>query len=138
VREGSVITELNEQGQKQKGYVYAGGEVLAEQQFNEVRWKHTNPLTGSRGESYANASYQITLEAVARKLLHEIIHTATKGRNPGSRYGGYEDVELASAIFEITRDPRDDPDNPANNPPGSHPISVGGVIFQRALEKYCK
>jgi hypothetical protein len=35
---GRVITELSSQGQKVKGYVYAGGEVLARQENNQVTW----------------------------------------------------------------------------------------------------
>lgn len=76
--------------------------------------------------------------ALARMLLHEIIHTATKFKSGFSRDGGYSDVEVARAIFEITGDWHDDPRDPRNNPPGSHPTTVGGVIFNRALQKYCK
>jgi YD repeat-containing protein len=60
---GRVITELNESGQKTKGYVYAGGEVLARQEQNQVTWQHSNPLTGNRGESGAEGWYTVTVEA---------------------------------------------------------------------------
>jgi hypothetical protein len=74
---------------------------------------------------------------LALVFLHEIIHTATKGRNPFSRFGGYEDVELAQAVFFITKDPKDNIDN---IPPGStmSPVGRGGIIWDRALRKYCK
>jgi len=51
VLEGKVITEVSQSGQKQKGYVFAGGELLASQQNNQVTWRHENPLTGSSGTS---------------------------------------------------------------------------------------
>ncbi len=54
---GQVVTELNATGQKQKSYVYLGGERLAEQEGGSVIWKHTNPLTGSEGSSYASGLY---------------------------------------------------------------------------------
>ncbi len=54
---GLVVTELNQQGQKQKGYVFGGGETLAEQQANLVKWRHENPVTGSRGSSFSDGSY---------------------------------------------------------------------------------
>jgi YD repeat-containing protein len=60
---GRVITELTSQGQKIKGYVYAGGEVLARQENNQVTWQHTNPETGSQGESYSWGAYVGTIEA---------------------------------------------------------------------------
>jgi YD repeat-containing protein len=75
--------------------------------------------------------------ALARDFLHEIVHTATKAGTLLQATGGYSDVEMAEAIFEITKDPKDNPHAPDNNPPGSHPTTVGGVIYQRALEKYC-
>jgi YD repeat-containing protein len=54
---GRVITELNEQGQKQVGYVFAGNEVLARQQGGSVAWQHRDLWTGSRVESYANGAF---------------------------------------------------------------------------------
>jgi hypothetical protein len=51
---GRVITELNALGQKNKTKVYVGGEVEAEQVFNDgtpaVVWKYSNPVTGSSVE----------------------------------------------------------------------------------------
>lgn len=55
---GKVITELSQSGQKQKGYVFAGEQVLAEQENNAVKWRHENPVTGSRGGSFANGFFQ--------------------------------------------------------------------------------
>jgi hypothetical protein len=75
---------------------------------------------------------------LARDFLHEIIHTATKFGTAIQATGGYSDVELATAIFAITKDWHDDPDDPRNNPPGSHPTTVGGMIYRRALENNCK
>lgn len=46
-----VIDEINPQGNKDKGYVYAGGERLAEHAttpwLNTITWQHKNPNTGS-------------------------------------------------------------------------------------------
>jgi hypothetical protein len=57
VLDGRVITELNQNGQKTKGYVFAGGQLLAAQQANAVTWQFENPLTGSRGRASADGSF---------------------------------------------------------------------------------
>jgi len=48
---GYVLSELDGQGQKSKGYIYAAGERIAEQvttpYYNTIAWQHKNPLTGS-------------------------------------------------------------------------------------------
>jgi YD repeat-containing protein len=44
---GSIVSELSSAGVRQKGYVYAGGEVLAEQEGGHVRWWHGDPHGGS-------------------------------------------------------------------------------------------
>jgi hypothetical protein len=47
---GAAIVELNGQGQKQKGYIFANGEILAEQRINQsgnaIGWRHIVPITG--------------------------------------------------------------------------------------------
>ncbi len=48
---GNIIEELNQTGQKLKGYVFAGQQLLATQESNIVKWRHQNPLTGSSGTS---------------------------------------------------------------------------------------
>lgn len=48
---GNIVTELNQSSQKQKGYVFAGDQLLALQQNNSVTWQHEDPLTGSHRES---------------------------------------------------------------------------------------
>jgi len=58
---GRLVTELNAQGQKQKGYVYAGGELLALQNYS-VSWRHENPVTSSRGSSGTNGFYSGEVE----------------------------------------------------------------------------
>jgi hypothetical protein len=40
---GEVINELNQYGQKQRGYVYREGEVLAKQEGGQVLWNHDEP-----------------------------------------------------------------------------------------------
>ena len=37
---GAIIEELSSTGQKNVGYVYAGGQLLAKQSANQVTWKH--------------------------------------------------------------------------------------------------
>lgn len=61
-----IVTEINGQGIKQKGFVYLWGEVLAEQtpgQPNIVNWRHTNPVTGSQGQSSADGFFWTSVEA---------------------------------------------------------------------------
>jgi YD repeat-containing protein len=58
---GRVVLELNGQGVKAKGKVYLGGELIAEQ-FAGVEWKHQEPVTGSRGESQADGSFETGAE----------------------------------------------------------------------------
>lgn len=59
---GQVLTTLNSQGQKVNTFVYMGAEVLAEQGFNYVTWKHTDPVTGRRGESAQIGQYSSEVE----------------------------------------------------------------------------
>jgi YD repeat-containing protein len=59
---GRVVTELNAQRQKDKGYVYAGDELLAVQQKDyqgndQVLWSHTDPVSDSRLQT--NSSGQV-------------------------------------------------------------------------------
>ncbi len=54
---GRVITELNQNGQKHKGYVFGGGQLLAEQENNVVTWKYSNPFTGSRGSASSDGYF---------------------------------------------------------------------------------
>jgi hypothetical protein len=54
---GVVVTELDAQGAKSTGYVYAGGEVVAKQYVwggERVEWRHANPVTGSHATSDVN------------------------------------------------------------------------------------
>lgn len=51
-----MVTELTGDGQKQKGYVFAGDQLLAEQELNEVKWKYTTPLTGSTATAGVNSA----------------------------------------------------------------------------------
>lgn len=46
---GDIALELDGQGNKVKGYIYAFGDRLAEHwtSFNGVVWRHTNPVTGT-------------------------------------------------------------------------------------------
>lgn len=50
---GKVVAELNETGYKRKGYIYAGGMQIAQQDIwnpgygSQVTWNTTNPVTGS-------------------------------------------------------------------------------------------
>ena len=90
------------------------------------------------GDQKYVGSLRFAERSLALTLLHELIHTATKEGLPTQAMGGYSDVELAQAVFKITGDKNDDPDAKDNNPPGSYPTTVGGVIWDRALRKACK
>jgi YD repeat-containing protein len=48
---GRVITELDSQGQKKKGYVYCNGQLIAQQDPLWIVWQHDNPFTGTRASS---------------------------------------------------------------------------------------
>jgi YD repeat-containing protein len=58
---GRVVTEIGGMGQslgqKQKGYVFAGSEVLATHENNNVLWQHDNPITASQGYSTIQGVY---------------------------------------------------------------------------------
>jgi YD repeat-containing protein len=47
----AIIADLNQNGGKTKGYVYAGKRLIAESALNLVTWTHKNPVTNSTGES---------------------------------------------------------------------------------------
>jgi hypothetical protein len=59
---GRVVAELNQSGQKQKGYVFVNGQLLAEQSNNWVTWHHDNPLTGRLGVSGSNGGFDAKTE----------------------------------------------------------------------------
>src|SRR6266576_2950091 len=59
---GLAVAELNASGQKSKGHVYAGGRKIADAGVGYVAWSHTEPVTGSNGESYENGFYTPTAE----------------------------------------------------------------------------
>ena len=58
---GRVVTELNRQGQKQKGFVYLGGEVIAEQGGFDFRLR-LPPLGPSDGEPCGERAEREPLE----------------------------------------------------------------------------
>ena len=62
VLDGRIVAELNQSGQKQKGYVFAGGQLLAVQEFGSVLWQHVDPITGSTGESRQTGTFTRTAE----------------------------------------------------------------------------
>jgi YD repeat-containing protein len=57
---GAIIGEVNAQGQRVKGYVYANGQMVVKQRGGYLYWQQANPLTGStrseatQGYGYAN------------------------------------------------------------------------------------
>ncbi len=53
---GAVVGEVNSQGQRVKGYVYAGGRLIAKQWGGYLYWQHANPVTGST-QSEATQGY---------------------------------------------------------------------------------
>ena len=53
---GQIITELNFSGQKKKGYVYGGGQVLAIQEGGIVTWEHRDPSNMTVYRMDANGS----------------------------------------------------------------------------------
>lgn len=57
VLDGRIIAELSPTGQKVRGYVFAGDELLATQEFNSVKWMHKDPITGSSGQSIQNGTF---------------------------------------------------------------------------------
>lgn len=48
---GAIIEELNSSGQKNVGYVYAAGQLLARQAYGSVTWKHRTPTGTSEYSS---------------------------------------------------------------------------------------
>jgi hypothetical protein len=59
---GKVITELDAQGQKKKGYVYCNGNLIARQDPLWIVWQHENPFTGTRGASNREGQGAIDVE----------------------------------------------------------------------------
>jgi hypothetical protein len=62
---GLVVTELDAQGRKAKGYVYLGGDVIAEQGVSTLAlsFRHDDPLTGSRAGSAPDGVHWKAIEA---------------------------------------------------------------------------
>jgi YD repeat-containing protein len=59
---GKIITQLDAQGEKFEGYVYAGGQLIAKQSPNWIAWQHENPVTGSRGESQRDGLFSVNTQ----------------------------------------------------------------------------
>jgi hypothetical protein len=59
---GLAVAELNVSGEKTKGNVYAGQRKIAEATGSTVSWSHSDPVTGSRGDSDNNGAYQAVAE----------------------------------------------------------------------------
>jgi YD repeat-containing protein len=62
VLDGRVIAELNPTGQKSKGYVFDGEDLIAVQEFNSITWMHKDPITGSTAQSLQNGTFTSTAE----------------------------------------------------------------------------
>jgi len=96
---GRVVTELNGQGIKQKGFVYAGAQEIARQENNAVVWQHVNPLTGSSGDSFANGSYVITNEPDPMG-----VNVGTEDPFAGLPFTGFEPTPERPMIFSLGDD----------------------------------
>jgi RHS repeat-associated protein len=59
---GQVIAELDASGTWQRGYVYAGGTLLAVQQSSSVYWMHEDPVTKSKRTTNVNGTIVSTVE----------------------------------------------------------------------------
>jgi RHS repeat-associated protein len=59
---GQVIAELDASGALARGYVYAGGTLLAVQQSNSVYWIHEDPVTKSKRTTDENGTIVSTVE----------------------------------------------------------------------------
>ena len=62
VLNGKVITELNSQGQKQKGYVYLDGQLIARQEHLWIVWQHNNPFSATQAISNRDGLGNIQVE----------------------------------------------------------------------------
>jgi hypothetical protein len=98
---GAVAEELNAGGGRLKTYVYLGGRVLAEQVGTLVTWLHTNPVTGSRGHSYADGTYEATAEPDAEGVNLGV-------EDPAGGGGGHRGREVLDAGRYGVKEPRGD------------------------------
>ena len=96
VLKGQVVTELNNQGVKQKGFVFAGRQVIARQENNAVVWQHVNPVTQSSGESLANGSYTITNEPDPMG-----VNVGTEDPFSGLLMEGFEPTPIRPMLFSL-------------------------------------
>lgn len=62
---GRAVTELNQAGQKKHGYVYLGGEVIAEQgaTTSAFAFRQSDPLTGDRGGTAPGLAFWTAIKA---------------------------------------------------------------------------
>jgi YD repeat-containing protein len=58
---GNIVSEIVSTGFR-KGYVYAGGELIAEQATDDVLWRHRDPLMGTLASSTGNGLLWRTAE----------------------------------------------------------------------------
>jgi len=105
---GSVTTELNGQGQKQKGYVFAGGELLAVQQKDhlgndQVLWSHTDSVSNTALES--NASGQINSAVESQRLDLDPMGGAIPPTDPALDESSSIDGAMGSGWYKTAADP---------------------------------
>jgi YD repeat-containing protein len=76
-----VIDELNQSGQKQRGYVYRDGEMLAKQEGGSILWNHDEPSNTS--SQWSNGSGGVTTRVEMDPLMTQV------AEDNGFTGGGY-------------------------------------------------
>jgi hypothetical protein len=137
-----MLEELKKNPWKDPKFKTDGISFLQEDGISNAGWENGKGyiwLFNQASQGTVNEYFiRIGQKNLALTFLHEIIHTATKGRSGHDRFGGYNDVELARAVFAMFGDKKDDPDDPINNPHNADKRTVGGLIWNKALKRFCK
>jgi hypothetical protein len=86
---GAVVGEVNSQGQRQQGYVYASGQMIAKQWGGYLYWQHANPVTGStRSEATQGYLYADEESGELDPLGNDVGRTDPYAADELADYGG--------------------------------------------------
>ncbi|MGI8732270.1 MAG: hypothetical protein ACR2LM_03085 [Pyrinomonadaceae bacterium] len=103
-----VVTELTATGQKDKGYVFAGGELLAVQQKDyqgndQVLWSHTDPVTDTTLQT--NSSGQVNSAVESQRLDLDPLAGAIPRTDPALDETSSIDAAMSRGWYMAAGDP---------------------------------
>jgi hypothetical protein len=86
---GAIVQELNSTGQKQVGYVYLQGRLLARQSDNQMTWRHVSPAGTSLYEMGGFGAGRVEFEPLGGEITLTSTAPPENQQSPGEFSGGH-------------------------------------------------